>query len=454
VRLPRFEHAVRLRPVALLNDPQVHVAGERSSTPCPRPAPYASVVASGVGDRLVLAWRSGEDVLAAEYAHGEAFLRVTADGHTTIHRSRRFARVTPSPADVALTLTGTHLTVFTRDVGARWTARARLDLQGRIDTRRPAWLAGLSVEHAGHVSALEAGPFGQLGLRDPRLATLPDGTPYRLPDGRAVLSATSAGPGFFDTAHASVWALDTGTLTLEHLSDLYFRRPDRSGVFGDHATHLVRDGEEWLVATSTWGDFDAERRGASVGVTLARTGVDVLCGEHVLDTKRLQLPTEGFRSVGVWDPHLVRTDEGWLVGYVSARRFFRFHPVVAAGPTLDQLSVRGVDPRRRATEGTTLHRLGDTWVVLASDGRDGRRGQRARYPIFDVAMREIGTIDAPYPSNIPWPTLLPVAADDATPDGSDLLMIGFNGRPYGGSLLGYGTHGALVIARRVRDAAR
>lgn len=497
MHLPRFEPAARLRPVSLLSSVQVRAHGARSATPCPRPAPYAAVLASGPGERLVLFWRSGEDLLEAEYAEGRVLLRVTTQGRTTEHRSRRFSRLRSPATDVALTLTGTHLTVLTRSAGEDWLARARVDLAqparagvaAPIDTRNAAWLGALEVGHEGAVHALEAGGFGQLGLRDLRLASHADGTAYRLRDGRPVLTATSAGPGFFDTAHTSVWALDPLTPALEHLSDLYFRRPDRPGVFGDHATHLVRDADpdtgpadgRWLVATSTWGDFEpptgpwrrTNRAGAGappracrrVEVTLARTDADLLDGEHVLETEPLTLPTDGFRSVGVWDPHLVRISTGstettgkesWLVGYVSARRFFRFHPVLAAGPSLDRLSVRGVDPRRRATEGTTLARIagagadpttpeGD-WVVLASDGRDGRTGQRERYPVFDLDLREIGTLSAPYPTNIPWPTLVPTSAE-----GDEQVLVGFDGTGWGGSLLGYGTHGDVVIARSVSD---
>ena len=449
---PVFDPAARLRPVSLLSTVQIRASGSSSASACPRPAPYCAVVATGVTDHLILAWRSGEDLLEAVYADGSAHLRVTTPGRTTEHRSRRHHRLDSPAETVALTLTGTHLTALTRSAGADWVARARVDLSERLNTRDEAWLAALTVAHDGPVLELEAGGFGQLGLRDLRIASHPDGTPYRLGDSRVIVSATSAGPGFFDTAHTSVWALDATALTLDHLSDVYFRRPDAPGVYGDHATHLVRDGDAWLVATSTWGDFEANRPGASVDVTLARTHADLVHGEHVLDTEPLPLPTDGFTSVGVWDPHLVRTgpvdDPTWLVGYVSARRFFRFHPVVATGPSLDRLSVRGVDPKRTATEGTTLLRQGDTWLVLASDGRDGRRGQRERYPIFDLSMREIGTLTAPYPTNIPWPTLLRVSEDET-------LLIGFDGSPRGGStsagsargLLGYGTHGDVVIAR-------
>jgi hypothetical protein len=450
VTLPRFVPLARIRPIALLATP----VQTTTDGPCPQPAPSAALVADGITGPVAIWWSSGGDRLTASYVDGLVTLEVTAGGRTSTHRSRRHGRV-EAAGRLALTLTGTHLTALTCANDA-WTARARIDLAARIDTRDESWLAGLTVGHTGAVDRLEAGGFGQLGLRDLRVVSHPDGSPY-LRDGLAVLSATSAGPGFFDTAHTSIWTLDPDTLALEHRSDLFFRRPDRPGVYGDHATHVVRDGERWLVATSTWGDFpsagsghrDANRRAASVGVTLARTDADLLSGRHVLDTEPLALPTDGFTSIGVWDPHLVRVPTGsttgstteWLVGYVSARRFFRFHPVLAGGPSLDRLAVRGVDTRRRATEGTTLARLGGAWRVLASDGRDGRRGQRERYPVFDLAMTELGALTAPYPTNIPWPTLLPI--------GDRLLLVGFDGTPAGGELLGYGTHGDVVIAEGV-----
>ena len=139
----------------------------------------------------------------------------------------------------------------------------------------------------------------------------------------------------------------------------------------------------------------------------------------------------------------MRTDDGWLVGYVSARKYFRFHPVVAEGPDLDSLRVRGAAASRRATEGTTLTRVGGSWRLLASDGRDGRRGQNTQFPIFDLDLREVGTLDAPYPSNIPWPTLL-------EHDGRWLLIC-FDDTRYGGRLVGYGSHGNVVFA--ATDAA-
>jgi hypothetical protein len=437
--LPPLEIVRRLRPISLISPRSVHAFGA-GSHPLPMPAPYAAAVLDLGRERPAsIAFRLGEHALAAVWDGQRVAITVTLGKVTSTHRSRRHGACVQAPTRLALNLTGTHLTALTEEAGA-WVARARLDLHDLadlVDAHDEGLLAGLRVESAG---AFTAGRFGQLGLRDVRLVTTRDGQPVR--DGsRLLLSATSAGPGFFDTAHTSVWTLDPDSLELEHGSDLYFRRPDKRGVYGDHATHVVRDGDGWLVATSTWGDFGERDPKRSVRATIARTSVDVLTGAHVLDTTELPLPTDGFTSVGVWDPHLVHTGKEWLVGYASARKFFRFHPALAGGPSLDRLTLRGAATDRRATEGSTLLRIGDDWRVLASDGRDGRRGHRAGYPVFDLAMRQVGALAAAYPTNLPWPTL---AETD-----QGWLMITFNGRPATGPLVGYGTHGDVVVQREV-----
>jgi hypothetical protein len=439
--LPRFEIVARRRPVDLIQP------GLRRVSASPAPslvafgavAPYSAVVLdldhAEIAGRLTLTLEGYAVPLRATYDGGRRLIGLEVGDRTV--RSRRHARPGGPVRSLGLTLTGTHLTALSHD-GVRWTAHGRVDLSDVVDTRDPARLAALAASwqwqprgaEPAPVTAVHAGPFGQLGLRDLHVATTAEGETVRLGD-RIVLTATHAGPGAFDTGHCGVWALDPGTLELEHLADLYFTRDDRPGVFGDHATHLVRDGDTWLVLTSTWGDFDRTR----VDITMATTTGDLLTGEHVLASTRVAVPSDG---VGVWDPHLTRIDGEWHLAYTWARKFFRFAPGLARGP-LDALEPVAEDRGRRATEGTVLVELDGQWRLLASDGRENPERLRKRYPIFDLALQEIGTVPAPYLTNLPWPMLVR--------DGDDWLMLAFNGTRAGGELLDYGTHGEVVILR-------
>lgn len=448
--LPALEVVARRRPVALVQP--------GSSIPA---APCVAVSADlrgpddpaqgGAGAEKVVGLTSGRFHLRAHRGDGRAWLELEREGRTTRHESRRHARSPESDTALGLSITGSLATCWTRS-GGRWVARAILHLDDvgldGPDVHDEGWLAGLAPSASPGLVPV-AGTFGQVGLRDPRLVSNADATPYVLPDrpGTVLLTASSAGPGGFGSGHTSLWSLDTTTLALAHRGDLFFRRPDRTGVYGDHATHLLRDGDRWLVATSTWGDFDLRAR-ARVSMTLAEVSgeVDLTRGTHVLDTVALPVPTPA--SVGTWDPHLVREGEEWLLAYVTATKFFSFHPALATGPSPTGLSLRAEAVGRTSCEGPTLVRTGEGWRVLASNGRDAvrdRDGRPASYPVLDLDLDEVGTLEAAYPTNLPWPTLVP------TPMGP--LLVGFDGTPAGGPLLGYGTHGDLVLQRPARTAA-
>lgn len=370
-----------------------------------------------------------------------------AAGRTQRHVSRRHGRppADAPPARLTLTLTGRRVAALARPASGASVVRAFYDLPGPRDqddlvpVHDPDWLASIRAE------ADQAGRFGQLGLRDVRLVTTAEGMPYAPPDepdGTVLLTATSAGTGGFTTGHTSVWAFEPAAVALRHRADLFTRRPGADGapgVYGDHAVHLVRVDDGWLLAASTWGDFDRHRR-PGVGCVVGTPLGDPTHGVQVVDVRPLELAgldAVPGGSVGSWDPHLVRTDDGWLVAAVSARKFFDFHPVLATGPDLDRLVVRAAATTRSACEGVTLSRLDGRWWVLASEGRDGRREQRASYPVLDLELREAGRLAAAYPTNIPWPTLVP------GPEGP--LLVGFDATPAGGALPGYGTHGDLVV---------
>ena len=187
----------RRRPVDLVAPAFATVTAEGpGSWALPQPAPYGAVVAEltkGTTASAALWLRSGGTSMGVRLRDGVLDLHVEAGGRTTHHRSRRFGRPDTAPRGLALTLTGTQLCGLTRERG-RWVARARYDLEERVDTRLDEFGAGLELRAEGEVAGIRAGGFGQLGLRDVRLVTEADGTPVR--DGSdLLLTATHAGPG-------------------------------------------------------------------------------------------------------------------------------------------------------------------------------------------------------------------------------------------------------------------
>jgi hypothetical protein len=158
----------------------------------------------------------------------------------------------------------------------------------------------------------------------------------------------------------------------------------------------------------------------------------------VLATERLALPT----AVSSWDPALTKIGGRWHVAFVESpaqQPAFVFHPALAAGPRgadyADGLALLGADTSVGQTEGTILQRFGSTWYLLASDG-DARQ-----YPVYDLGMRMLGTLDAPYGTNIPHPMVVGVR----TPDGPGHWLLTFDGTQYAEPVLGYGGHGDFIV---------
>ena len=293
----------------------------------------------------------------------------------------------------------------------------------------PSWGAG---HEQPQVTSVRAGLFGMTGVRDPHLVQSPDGTPY-IRDRKLYLTMTCAGLGFFQQAHWGVFTLDLDDLTrLEQVAQLYFTRDGL--VLGDHAGQIIVDGDRCIVAASSWGDFEI----GSIHVRHIVTGPEVLSGVHVLATQRFELPTR----FGAWDPAFARVDDRWYVGFVespSQEKRFQFHPALAVtapgGDYTGPHELVGADDSLQQCEGPILTQVDGHWILAASDS-DVRE-----YLVYDLDMRRLGTLDAPYLTNIPHPQL--VTIDGA--DGPRQLMVTFDGTPYGVAVVGYGGHGDLVI---------
>jgi hypothetical protein len=330
----------------------------------------------------------------------------------------------------------------------------RRKVSDALDLRDPATLGRFTAcwgarGGTADLGAVRAGLFGMAGLRDLHVVQHADGEPY-LRDGRMFLTATCAGLGFFQQAHWGVFSVDPADLANpqntrnrkkpQHPGDLaggltqtaqLFTRRDGL-LLGDHAGQLVRDGDTWLLATSSWGDFSPQR---GVHVRHLATRDDLLTGVHLLETERTDLPT----TVSAWDPGMTRIDGRWLVSYVESpsQDPFEFHPALAA--TDDATWTEGLTAVGAATdlakcEGPVLAEVEGRWWLLASDG------DKREYPVFDLAVNRVGELDAPYGSNIPHPQVL-------TLPGGEQVLVTFDGTHYAKPVLGYGTHGDVVVMR-------
>ena len=255
-------------------------------------------------------------------AAGRVAIEVRTEERTRVVRRRKVAL--PGSFRLGFALCESQVTVLA-DTGDGWRPllTEREKVRVRIDLRVPSTLAAHRYAWSGDVGRVRWGPFGMTGLRDQHLVQHSDGTPY-VRDGKVYLTATCAGLGFFRQAHWGVFTLDVARPgRLEQVAQLYFRRDGL--VLGDHAGQIVRDedDERWIVATSSWGDFDFQ----GLHVRHLTTTDDVLHGVHVLETGRTPLPTAR-EQLGPGD-HQGRRPLARRLRREPVAAAFEFHPALA-----------------------------------------------------------------------------------------------------------------------------
>ena len=199
--------------------------------------------------------------------------------------------------------------------------------------------------------------------------------------------------------------------------------------------------------------------------------LNILKGVHVLEGKKHPVNNTPFPTEGKWDPGLTRIDGVWYLPYVIALDLFSdFQPALAKSPPDgDHLAATvfvGADWEKRATEGSIIQKLGGEWRMFASCGDDEPAQFQGRYPIYfldaanpdanetDREAAEAGTgqrlqfdgyLDAPHPTNIPHPMIVPIPITSGGRRRTKYIMITFNGDQYYIERLGYGTHGDFYV---------
>ena len=348
------------------------------------------------------------------------------------------------------------------------------------------------------IDRVRAGYFGEAGIRDPHVVQYADGEPY-IKDNKLYFTLTNAGLGFFEKAHWGVWTLDLADYTnIEQVGNIFWRNaagstvpPDK--VLGHHAGQIIRDEADgrWIVVASSWGDFGPQGgdRGNFGTVTYPDDATapyeppvdilyderplseDILTGVHVLTGTKHPVNNTPFPTEGKWDPGLTRINGRWYMGYVIALDLFSdFQPALARTPVgadhTEAIEFVGADWGKRATEGPIIQKLGGKWRLFASCGDDEPPEFDGRYPIYFLRAenpnapaddREAaengegrtlefdGYLDAPHPTNIPHPMIVPVPTRSGGRARTKYIMITFNGDQYYIERLGYGTHGDFYV---------
>ena len=278
-------------------------------------------------------------------------------------------------------------------------------------------------------------------------------------------------------------------------------------ILGHHAGQIIRDeaGGRWIVVASSWGDFGPQGGDAIAGgfgiITYPDEGagyeppVDIvyderpltdnlLTGVHILTGKKHPVNNTPFPTEGKWDPGLTRIDGRWYLSYVIALDLFgNFQPALARSPVgadhTAAVQFVGADWEKRATEGPIIQKLGGEWRLFASCGDDEPAEFQNRYPIYFLRAanpdapsgaadrprdtnperleppsereRELrrlafdGYLDAPHPTNIPHPMIVPIRIRRDGRSYTKYIWITFNGDQFFERVLGYGTHGDFFV---------
>ena len=389
-------------------------------------APFGAVEVEVTGTARA-GWATVDgDAILVEY---DAERRTVAVRHGSVTLAE--APVPTPPERLAATLTGRKVTAVVASAGDPWVPLVTA-LVEETDLRRPEVLSRYEHAYGGAVTRVRAGYFGQVGLRDPHLITHADGRPY-LRDGRYFFTIGNAGMGFAQEAHWAVWALDPARPEeIEQVAKLFFAHDGI--VTGDNAGQIVWDGSRFVILVCG-GDLPTP----GVYVRHATTTADILSGVHVIANERLPGPVH----LSSWEPAIALIDGRWHIAYADVVQLdpeLSFHPVLVAaregGDYHEGLTVRASDPGVRRTEGCVLQRFDTGWYLLATDDEE------RRYRVYDLDLREIGALDAPFLEGGPHPQVFPVPGD-----GRDWMMLTFANIQFHEKVLGYGTEGDVVVLR-------
>lgn len=203
-----------------------------------------------------------------------------------------------SAADFTMRIqyTGARFHIFTCEGAAAESGSGEAGLNSRMsrpvasvscDMRRMdapvKWSWGIRAEGCagGALTRAESCLSCGTGQADPQIVQNADGTPLVI-DGRLYICMTTRGFEQIPDSYQGVYSLGLSGFDLRLEGALFFTEGD-GRMLGYHATKVVRDGDRYLVMTTTHG-------GKLHTLAYAETGADILHGIHYLECRNLEFP--------------------------------------------------------------------------------------------------------------------------------------------------------------------
>jgi hypothetical protein len=243
------------------------------------------------------------------------------------------------------------------------------------------------------VGAFRTGYQGQHHLRDFRIVTLLDGTPY-VSDGFLYFTAT--------TDQCSVFRMNPKNGVTEKVGALTF---DRSGThYADLNAHILydRENEQWRIFWATWGSgsFTDVRIWHAVYKGDVLNGVHLITGGSQLMLSQTSGNNATYDAAVVWDA----ANSRWLMAYtLSPNGTFSGNFYAVLDESADLVTWSNVFAKSSTTgyEGSWLANIGGEYYVISGNGSNFR--------CWNATGSDLGTmtVDAfPSPSSNPPPHLI------------------------------------------------
>jgi len=250
------------------------------------------------------------------------------------------------------------------------------------------------------LSSFKAGYAGRVGVRDPWLIHLGDGTPVMDGDCVYLIWANESpypnddeayfkkNKPAFNHSYKAIHRFNCKTYEASEVSKIFFRRRSKGtmSILTDNTGGIVwdRDGDgKFYVVTSPWGDHP--EKGCNTNIEIAVTSDNLLRGIHVLEAK--PLPRYG----PAYDPGILKLDGTWYLFTNTALNKKNMWkglrpPTMYKGADLNRLELVGNDKGSKVnSEGHHFQKINGVWYGLAMQAN-------GRTFAYDLKMNKIGMV--------------------------------------------------------------